>query len=110
MDEYAKEIRDLQQEIDRLVEAEGDKKEIADLEMQVEVLSAIYRQAEALYRRGEADRELRRGLRLRGYGDWTLDNVYAFVYEQAVELPDEGPKAFADDIRQTDFAGRLETV
>ena len=110
MDEYAKEIRDLQQEIDRLVEAEGDRKEIADLEMQVEVLSAIYRQAEALYRRGENDRELRRGLRLRGYGDWTLDNVYAFVYEQAVELPDEGPKAFADDIRHTDFAGRLGTA
>jgi hypothetical protein len=110
MDEYTKEIRDLQREVDDLVEAEGDKKEIEDLQIQIDVLSAIYRQAQELYDRGRADAELRRGLKLRGYGDWTLDNVYAFVYEQAVELPDEGPKAFADDIRQTDFAGLLESA
>lgn len=107
MDDYAKEISDLQREVDRLVEAKGDPQEIADLELQIRVLRAIYEQATSLFERGDEDADLRRRLRMRGYGDWCLDNVYAFVYETAVELPEPEPKAFVRDITQTDFAGLL---
>jgi predicted translin family RNA/ssDNA-binding protein len=110
MDDYQKEIADLQAEVHRLVEAEGEPPEIAELEMQIKVLTALYEQARALHDQGHEDPDLRRLLRLRGYGDWTLDNVYAFVFESAVDLPDAEPRAFANDISRTDFAGILEAA
>ena len=107
MDDYSREIGDLQQEVERLVEAEGDPQEIAELEMQIRVLRALYAQATTLFNRGREDTDLRRQLVIRGYGEWTLDNVYAFVFEAAVELPDAEPRAFVNDISDTDFAGLL---
>ncbi len=107
MDDYAKEIIDLQREVETLVEAEGDPKEIAELELQVRVLRAIYEQATNLFERGNQDADLPRRLTMRGYGPWSLDNVYAFVYEAAVELPDPEPRAFVKDITQTDFVQLL---
>jgi len=110
MDDYQKEISDLQAEISRIVEAEGDPQEIAELEMQVKVLGALYEQATALLDQGHEDPDLRRLLRMRGYGDWTLDNVYAFVFESAVDLPDAEPKSFLNEITRTDFAELLEAA
>ena len=107
MDDYSKEIADLQREVDRIVEAEGDPQEIGELEMQIRVLNALYEQATTLFERGQGDADLRRQLIIRGYGDWTLDNVYAFVFETAVDLPDVEPKAFVNDISHTDFASLL---
>jgi hypothetical protein len=107
MDEYAKEIGDLQRQIDDMVEAEADAREIAELEMQLDVLRTLYGRARDLYTRGRDDGTLRRGLTMRGYGDWTLDNVYAFVYETAVELPAGGPGQFIGEINDTDFARLL---
>jgi hypothetical protein len=108
MDDYTKEISDLQHEVDQMVEAEGDAREIAELEMQVTILKALYGRASELYSRGEHDAQLRRGLAIKGYGDWTLDNVYAFVYETAVELPAQGHGSFLGEINDTDFGALLE--
>ncbi|WP_220089933.1 hypothetical protein, partial [Pseudomonas aeruginosa] len=80
VNDYQKEIADLEAQIDQLVEAEGDPKTIAELSMQLEILKAIYGRATDLLERGRKDQGLRYGLRIQGYGDWTLDNVYAFVY------------------------------
>jgi hypothetical protein len=107
MDEYAKEIADLQAQIDAMVEAEGDKKEIAELQMQLEILRVLYWQAIHLYDGGELDPELRERLALRGYGEWTLDNVYAFVYETSVDMPAAGHHSFLGEIRDTDFSRLL---
>jgi predicted translin family RNA/ssDNA-binding protein len=107
MDDYSKEIGDLRREIARLVEAEAEAQEIAELEMQARVLEALYEQASLLLDRGRDDDDLRRQLKIRGYGEWTLDNVYAFVFEAAVELPEAEPRAFLRDIFHTDFAGLL---
>jgi hypothetical protein len=107
MDDYAKELADLQREVDQLVEEEGNPETIAELEMQIQVLGAIYERARELLTRGRQDIELRRRLAMRGYGDWNLDNVYAFVYESVIELPDEGHRKFVAEIVQTDFAGLL---
>jgi predicted translin family RNA/ssDNA-binding protein len=107
MDDYSKEITDLQREVDRLVEAEGDPQAIAELEMQVRVLKALYEQAITLFEQGRADPDLRRQLVIRGYGEWTLDNVYAFVFEAAVDLPEVEPRAFVNGISHTDFASLL---
>lgn len=108
MDEYAKEIRDVQREIERLVEADGDAGAIRELEMQVQVLAAIYAQAQVLLDRGDTDPDLRSGLAMRGYGPWNLDNVYAFVYEFAVDMPSEGHSQFVKEVSHTDFADLLQ--
>jgi predicted translin family RNA/ssDNA-binding protein len=108
VDDYQREIADLQAEIDRMVEEEEDPKEIAELGMQLEILRALYERARELQQAGDRDAELRRMLKLRGYGDWNLENVYAFVYETSVDLPGSGHQAFVGGIRDSDFAGLLQ--
>ena len=107
MDDYAKEISDLETQIEALVEADGDVRTIAELEMQLDILKTIYARASELYEAGLEDPEMRSGLAIRGFGGWTMDNVYAFVYETAVDLPVKGHGEFLGGIRATDFAGML---
>ena len=109
MDDYQKEIADLETQVAQLVEAEGDAKTIAELSMQLEILKALYARAGDLYKRGLVDEGLRYGLRIQGYGDWTIDNVYAFVYERSVELDPQPHHAFVGGIRSTDFALMLNS-
>jgi hypothetical protein len=104
VDDYQKEIADLETQIEQLVEAEGEAKTIAELTMQLEILKAIYARALDLLGRGRKDDALRYGLKIQGYGDWTLDNVYAFVYERSVELEPRAHSAFVGGIKTTDFA------
>ncbi|TAN32389.1 hypothetical protein EPN29_09485 [bacterium] len=104
MDDYQKEIADLEAQVDHLVAAEGDPKTIAELSMQLEILKAIYTRVTDLFQRGWKDEGLRYGLRIQGYGDWTLENVYAFVYERSVELEPKAHSAFVGGIKTTDFA------
>ena len=104
MDDYQKEIADLELQVEQMVEAEGDAKTIAELSMQLEILKAIYARALDLLALGRLDEGLRYGLRIQGYGDWTLDNVYAFVYERAVELEPKAHSAFVGGVKTTDFA------
>src|SRR5437588_8571013 len=108
MDEYAREISELQAQVDAMIEAEAGKREIGELQMQLEILRALHRQASNLLEAGESIPELRENLALRGYGDWTFDHVYAFVYETSVEMPSEGHHSFLGEIRDTDFARLLE--
>jgi hypothetical protein len=107
VDDYAREIADLKAEIERLQEAEEDPAEVSELQMQLEILTELYRRARELLADGESNPDLQRSLKLRGYGDWTLENVYAFVYESAVDLPGQGHHSFVGGIRESDFAGLL---
>jgi hypothetical protein len=77
--------------------------------MQLEILKAIYVRAGDLFLRGRHDEGLRYGLRIQGYGDWTIDNVYAFVYERSVELEPKAHSAFVGGIKNTDFALMLNS-
>ena len=109
MDDYQKEIADLETQVEQLVEAEGDARTIAELSMQLDVLKAIYARTLDLYQRGQKDDGLRYGLRIQGYGDWTIDNVYAFVYERSVELEPNAHHAFVGGIKAADFALMLNS-
>jgi hypothetical protein len=109
VDDYQKEIADLEAQVERLVEEEGDARTIAELSMQLEILKAMYSRATDLYQRGRVDENLRYGLRIQGYGEWTLDNVYAFVYERAVELEPKAHSAFVGGIKNADFALMLNS-
>lgn len=109
MDDYQKEIADLEAQVEQLVLEEGDAKTIAELSMQLEILKAIYARATDLYQRGGRDEGLRYGLRIQGYGDWNIDNVYAFVYERSVELEPNAHSAFVGGIKAADFALMLNS-
>ncbi len=109
MDDYQKEIADLETQVEQLVQAEGEAKTIAELTMQLEILKAIYARVTDLLARGRKDDALRYGLRIQGYGDWTLDNVYAFVYERSVDLEPRAHTAFVGGIKSTDFALMLNS-
>jgi hypothetical protein len=109
VDDYQKEIADLETQVEQLVEAEGDARTIAELSMQLEILKAIYTRATDLLARGRKDESLPYGLRIQGYGEWTLDNVYAFVYERSVELEPRAHSAFVGGIKSTDFALMLNS-
>jgi hypothetical protein len=109
VDDYQKEIADLETQVERLVEDEGDARTIAELSMQLEILKAIYARATDLYQRGQKDEGLRYGLRIQGYGDWNIDNVYAFVYERSVEIEPNAHGAFVGGIKAADFALMLNS-
>ncbi|MEO8744560.1 MAG: hypothetical protein ABI334_03250 [Candidatus Dormiibacterota bacterium] len=109
MDDYQKEIADLEAQVEQLVEEEGDARTIAELSMQLEILKAIYSRATDLLQRGKKDEDLRYGLRIQGYGEWTIDNVYAFVYERSVELEPKAHSAFVGGIKNADFALMLNS-
>ncbi len=109
MDDYQKEISDLETQVEQLIEQESDAKTIAELSMQLEILKAIYVRAADLYQRGKKDEGLRYGLRIQGYGDWNVDNVYAFVFERSVELEPDAHHAFVGGIKAADFALMLNS-
>lgn len=107
MDDYAREIQDLQRQVEQLEAEAAEKELVADLKTQLDILQALYRQATGLHQAGLGNEALRQALRLRGYGDWNLDNVYAFVFDTAVDLPEEPDRAFAREIKGTDFGSLL---
>lgn len=108
MDDYSKEITDLQAQIEEMEETdEPDREHLADLRMQIEILKLLYFRARELYAAGDADPDVRTGLTLHGYGEWDFDNVYAFVYEKVVELPADGHHSFVGEIKEADFVGML---
>ena len=108
MDDYSKEIADLQAQLEQLEEeAEPDREQISDLRMQLEIVTLLYGRARELFAAGDADPELRTGLTMHGYGEWDFDNVYAFVYETAVDLPADGHHSFVGELKDADFVGML---
>src|SRR2546423_4445578 len=92
MDEYMLEINDLRRRIATLKFERASLIIIEELEAQLRILKAIYDSAGALFAAGENDRRLQASFNERELGDWSFDNVYAYVYDQAVGLEAEGPQ------------------
>jgi hypothetical protein len=90
MDEYMLEINDLRRRIAKLKFERASVVIIEELEAQLRILKAIYDSATGLFAVGEKDRRLQEGFRQRQLGSWTFDNVYFYVYEQAVALEPDG--------------------
>lgn len=90
MDEYMLEINDLRRRIAKLKSERASLTIIEELEAQLRILKAIYDSAGALFAAGENDRMLQAGFNERELVDWNFDNVYAYVYDQAVALEPEG--------------------
>jgi hypothetical protein len=106
MDEYMLEINDLRRRIAKLKFERASVVIIEELEVQLRILKAIYDSAAGLYSAGEQDRRLQAGFRERQMGSWTFENVYFYVYEQAVALEPDG-QDLATLIWQYDYARTL---
>src|SRR2546429_8253173 len=90
MDEYLLEINDLRRRIAKLKFERASVVIIEELEAQLRILKAIYESASGVFAAGEKDRRLQAGFRERQLGSWAFDNVYFYVYEQAVALAPDG--------------------
>ncbi|MBV9099411.1 MAG: hypothetical protein JOZ46_07565 [Candidatus Dormibacteraeota bacterium] len=106
-DEYRLEIRGLQRQLAHLQETDGDPVLIDEYDAELRNLTALYRAALETLDAGRTDARLRDALEQLGFGDWTLKNVYGFVYDLAMELPNEPGRDLATMIDGTDFPGSL---
>jgi hypothetical protein len=106
MDEYQIEIRDLRRTLARLKAEKAREELIEEYEAELRILVALYRAATETFERGEATPELRRALAEVGFGDWTLTNVYSFIYEAAMEAEPDG-RDLANVITHTDYPATL---
>ena len=108
MDEYQLEINDLRRRIAKLKFERASVVIIEELEAQLRILRAIYDSANALFYAGQKDRRLQTSFRERQLGNWIFENVYFYVYEQAVAL-EPGGHDLATLIWHYDYAAPLRT-
>lgn len=106
MDEYQLEINDLRRRIAKLKFERASVVVIEELEAQLRILRAIYDSAISLFVAGQKDRRLQTSFRDRQLGNWTFENVYFYVYEQAVAL-EPGAHDLATLIWHHDYVGPL---
>jgi hypothetical protein len=90
MDEYMLEINELRRRVAKLKFERASVTIIEELEAQLRILRSIYDAATALFAAGEANRRLQASFADRQLGNWTFENVYFYVYEQAVALEPDG--------------------
>jgi hypothetical protein len=109
MDEYQVEINDLRRRIARLKFERASLTIIEELEAQLRILKAIYDSATRLFVAGEADARVRAGFHGHELGNWDFDDVYAYVYDEAVALEPDG-QDLASLIWHHDFLAPLLTA
>lgn len=110
MDEYQLEIQSLRRTLARLREADADPALIEENETEYRNLSSLYRAASETFAADEQDPRLADVLESLGFGEWTLTNVYSFVYDASMELPVDDGRELARRIDETDYAASLLAV
>jgi hypothetical protein len=106
VDEYQLEIQSIRTTLVRLRAEEADPELIEEYEAELRILVALYAAATEVFEAGERDGRLRTVLAELEFGAWTMENVYSFVYEAALDM-DEAGHDLAARVGQTDFAGAL---
>ena len=106
MDEYQLEIQSTRRTLARLRSDEADPELIEEYEAELRILMALYEAATVTFAAGEELPPLRTVLDELGFGSWTLQNVYSFIYEAAMDMPESGHD-LAAHVSQTDFVGAL---
>jgi hypothetical protein len=106
VDEYQLEIESIRSTLIRLRADEADPELIEEYEAEMRILVALYTAATETLESGVSDARLRRVLAELGFGEWTMENVYSFIYEAALDM-DESGHDLAARVGQTDFSGAL---
>jgi hypothetical protein len=110
VDEYQLEIQSLRRTLARLREADADPALIEEHETEYRNLSSLYRAANETFAADAKDPRLAEVLASLGFGEWTLPNVYSFVYDASMELPVDDGRELARRIDETDYAASLLAV
>ena len=106
MDEYQLEIQSIRATLTRLRADQADPELIEEYEAEMRILVALYQAATETLEAGWNDPRLRAVLADLEFGDWTLENVYAFVYDAALDMGESGHD-LAARVGQTDFVDAL---
>jgi hypothetical protein len=106
VDEYAAEIGSLQRTVARLRAEEAEERIVEEYEVELRNLRALYEAAQRTMKEGEEDPRLARALAELGFGGWSLDSVYSFVYEAAMDA-DTGGRELSVVVGEIDFAASL---
>ena len=106
MDEYADEIAALQRSLARLRLEEAPASILEEHEVELRNLRALYRAAQQTFSAGAGDPRLPEALADLGFGEWSLDNVYSFIYEAAMDADAEG-REIAAVVDGIDFTASL---
>jgi signal transduction histidine kinase len=106
VDEYQLEIQSIRTTLTRLRTDEADPELIEEYEAELRILVALYTAAIEVLEAGVRDARLRTVLAELDFGEWTMENVYSFVYEAALDM-DEAGHDLAARVGQTDFADAL---
>jgi hypothetical protein len=109
VDEYQIEIGGVRRTLAHLRAEKAREELIEEYEAELRILVALYRAATETFDRGETSPGLRRALAEIGFGDWTLANVYSFVYEAAMDAEPDG-RDLANVITHTDYPASLLAV
>jgi hypothetical protein len=107
VDEYQLEIQSLRRTLARLREEEADSALIEEYETEYRNLSSLYKAATDTFDADRSEPRLPDALASLGFGDWTLSNVYSFVYDASMELPVDDGRELARRIDETDYAASL---
>ena len=83
---------------------------IEEYETEYRNLSSLYRAATDTFDADQTEPRLPDALASLGFGDWTLTNVYSFVYDASMELPVDDGRELARRIDETDYAASLLAV
>ncbi len=106
MDEYQLEIQSTKSTLNRLRADEAEPELIEEYEAELRILVALYTAATEVYEAGLTEPRLRTVLADLDFGEWSMENVYSFIYEAALDM-DEAGHDLAARVGQTDFAGAL---
>lgn len=106
LDEYQLEIQSIRSTLTKLRADEADPELIEEYEAELRILMALYEAATETLAAGVADSRLSAVLEDLGFGDWTLENVYSFIYDAALDMEEAGHD-LAARVSQTDFVGAL---
>lgn len=104
--EYESEIAELQRKLVELQENEAAPAVIEEYSAEVRILTALLGAARTLDEELQGDPDLSAELALRGFQPNQFREVYAFVYESALEIEKSGSD-FAREIEETDFSQQL---
>ncbi len=109
MDEYQLEIGSVGSALEKLREDEANPDLIEEYAAEWRNLKAIYAAAKATFEAGLTEARLPQGLVMAGFGEWSLDNVYAFVYDAAMDCELEC-RELSEIVNSTDYAAALQDV
>lgn len=106
MDEYQLEITALRRKLAHLREADAEPDVIEEFDCELRNLIALYQATQDAFVAGETDPKVPLALQELGFGDWSFENVYNFVYEAAMDVELDG-EDLATIIGHTDYAESL---